>query len=407
MTDTVAPSRTAAAPIDPQHLRHVLGSYPTGVAVITGRGADGRPVGMVVGTFSSVSMDPPLVSFMPMRSSRTFTELRGSDTFCVNIMAADQERLCGAFMRPPDEKFTGVDWREAPGGAPIIEGATAWIECGWADVLDVGDHHFVLGSVRALATERSGLPLLFFQRGYGRFTPGSLMAADHRTLAAAIRLAEAGRREMEFVAAELDAEAGLLAPLGEEFAFVATAGTRGASHATLPGTRLPFVPPLGTLMVGHPGAPTVTEWLDRVPGSAPELREAAARRLERVQERGWSLTLAGEVDGRTLDELVDAFSAPSRAPENEKRLLDAVRRMADCHEPDRIDPDASYAPLQLSVPVRDGDGHVVLVLRLSGLPERCTGAELTGWIQRLGDSATAIESRLAEGDSCSESADSM
>lgn len=393
MSEVSALDLPRTEPIDPQHMRHVLGSYPTGVAIVTGRAADGSPLGMVVGTFNSVSMDPPLVSFMPMKSSWTFSALRESPTFCVNIMAADQEDVCGAFMRQGD-KFEGVKWHESSSGAPILDGVTAWVECEWSDVIDAGDHYFVLGAVRDLATERNCLPLLFFQRGYGRFTPGSLMASDYRTLAAAIRTAERGRHEMEMLAAELGVEVSLLAPLGDEFAFVATASSGGASHSTMPGTRLPFVPPLGSLMVGHPGAPSPQEWLDRIPRDSKESRDAAEIQLRRVQERGWSVTLSGDLDSYTLDELVDAFSAPERTPENEQRLLDALRRMRDYHEPARIDTDGIYDPLQLSVPVHDPDGSVVMVLRLSRLSESSSGADILDFIHRMRQSATAIEAEL-------------
>ncbi|WP_241385603.1 flavin reductase family protein [Rhodococcus sp. CH91] len=389
MPEATALDLPRVEPIDPQHMRHVLGSYPTGVAIITGRAADGSPLGMVVGTFNSVSMDPPLVSFMPMKSSYTFSALRESRTFCVNIMAADQEGVCGAFMRR-ENKFEGVDWRESPTGSPILEGTTAWIECEWSDVIDAGDHYFVLGAVRELAAERNCLPLLFFQRGYGRFTPGSLMASDYRSLAAAIRTAECGRQEMELLANELGMEVSLLAPLGDEFAFVATANAEGPSHSTMPGTRLPFVPPLGSLMVDHPGAPSRQDWLDRAPHTSREVREVAEIQLRRVQERGWSVTLSGEVNSRTLDELVDAFSAPARTPENEQRLIDALQRMAACHEPADIDPTAIYSPLQLSVPVRNPEGNVVMVLRLSGLPENTSGTEILDFIHRIRQSSTAI-----------------
>ncbi|MEU5840851.1 flavin reductase family protein [Rhodococcus sp. NPDC047139] len=392
---TTLASLPATAPIDPQHMRHVLGSYPTGVAIVTGRAADGTPLGMVVGTFNSVSMDPPLVSFMPMKSSYTFAALRESRTFCVNIMAADQEHICGAFMRR-ENKFDGVDWRESPTGAPILEGTTAWIECEWSEVIDAGDHYFVLGAVRDLATERNCLPLLFFQRGYGRFTPGSLMASDYRSLAAAIRTAERGRQEMELLATELGVEVSLLAPLGDEFAFVATASADGASHSTMPGTRLPFIPPLGSLMVGHRGAPSCEEWLDRVPRRSPGIREAAEIQLQRVRERGWSVTLSGELDTHTLDELVDAFSTPDRTPENEQRLIDALQRMSVHHEPAEIDPAATYTPLQLSVPVHDPEGDVVMVLRLSRLSENTSGAEILEYIHRIEQSATVVEIALRQ-----------
>src|SRR5690606_16613521 len=156
-----------------------LGHYPTGVAVITAIDADGHPAGMVVGSFTSVSMDPPLVAYMPMRTSRTYGRLRTSSRFCVNVLAADQQDRCRAFASPGADKFAGVDWMPAPGGSPILDGAVSWIECDVESELDGGDHHIVLGRVRDLAVERPASPLLFFQGGYGRFSlPSQPMASD-------------------------------------------------------------------------------------------------------------------------------------------------------------------------------------------------------------------------------------
>src|SRR5690606_23713940 len=162
--------------IDPATCREPRGPSPTGGAVITAIDEAGRPAGMVVGSFTSVSLDPPLVAYLPMRQSRTYARLRTSRHFCVNVLAADQQELCRTFASRTADKFAGVRWRPAPGGSPVRDGAVSWIECEVTQELDGGDHVIVLGRVRDLAVVRQALPLLFFQGGYGRFSLPSLTA---------------------------------------------------------------------------------------------------------------------------------------------------------------------------------------------------------------------------------------
>ena len=89
-----ATAHGAGTPDDPDLFRHVLGHYPTGVTVVTARAPDGTPIGMVIGSFTSVSLDPPLVAFFPGRSSTTWPRIMAGGAFCVNVLAAGQERLC-------------------------------------------------------------------------------------------------------------------------------------------------------------------------------------------------------------------------------------------------------------------------------------------------------------------------
>src|SRR5476651_217773 len=149
--------------IDLALFRETLGHYPTGVAVVTAVAEDGSPIGMVVGTFSSVSLDPPLVAFFPMSNSNSFAQLRTATTFCVNVLASDQEPLCRQLATGGANKFDGVRWRPGPLGSPILEDAVSWIECTFEDIREAGDHYIVLGLVQEFAVQRSTLPLLFFQ----------------------------------------------------------------------------------------------------------------------------------------------------------------------------------------------------------------------------------------------------
>jgi flavin reductase (DIM6/NTAB) family NADH-FMN oxidoreductase RutF len=156
---------------DPKTFRRVLGHYPTGVCVVTAMQASGTPVGMAVGSFTSVSLDPPLVGFLPDRSSTSWPKIAAVGHFCANILAAHQEPLCRAFASKAEDKFAGIAYRLSAKGGPILNDIVAWIDCDLYAVHEAGDHYIVLGEVDALGLERPHEPLLFFQGGYGRFSP--------------------------------------------------------------------------------------------------------------------------------------------------------------------------------------------------------------------------------------------
>ncbi len=158
---------------DSARFRHVLGHFPTGVTIITAV-LEGEPVGFTIGSFTSVSLDPPLVGFLPGKGSTTWPDIERAGSFCVNVLADGQGELCWAFARESDDKFVDRSWKPAPSsGSPIIEGVVAWIDCDIDHVLEAGDHWFVLGRVLALdVADEWADPLLFFRGKLGGFSPG-------------------------------------------------------------------------------------------------------------------------------------------------------------------------------------------------------------------------------------------
>ena len=199
---------------DAAKFRETLGHYPTGVCAITATQADGTPVAMIVGSFTSVSLDPPLVAFFPDKGSSSWPKVAACDGFCVNVLAADQEALCRRIATRTAGKFEGVDWQEGPLGSPILDGAVSWLECTFDDVREAGDHYIVLGRVHSFAVGRVTLPLLYFQGGYGRFSPGSFIAAPDPELIQAARLAEAMRSDVERLSTRFALNCSVLAKVG-------------------------------------------------------------------------------------------------------------------------------------------------------------------------------------------------
>lgn len=156
--------------IHEQWFRRVLGHFPTGVVVVTAISA-GTPSGLSAGSFLSVSLDPPLVAVLPAKSSTSWPRIATASSFCINVLTAGQQELCRRFAVSGGDKFAGVSWHAAPSGAPILDGALAWLDCQHERSVEAGDHLIVLGRVRALDIDASPAPapLIFFQGGYGTF----------------------------------------------------------------------------------------------------------------------------------------------------------------------------------------------------------------------------------------------
>src|SRR6202043_2022326 len=126
--------------VDPLRYRQVLGQYPTGVCVITAMRDGSESVAMVVGSFASVSLNPPLIAFFPDRASSSWAKLRDCEHFCVNILCSEQEPLCRKLASKSADKFARTPHRISAYGNPILDGVVAWIECRKYSVTDAGDH---------------------------------------------------------------------------------------------------------------------------------------------------------------------------------------------------------------------------------------------------------------------------
>jgi len=154
--------------IDPAEYRKVFGSLPTGVTAITGLTSDGKPMGFVVGTFMSLSLEPPLVTFCVDKSSSTWPTLRTLGRFTANILSTDQLDVCRALSRKGDEKFQGVEYEESQLGTPRIHGATAWIDCEVLSEVVAGDHFMIVGAIESMSVGEQEA-LLFRGGKFGEF----------------------------------------------------------------------------------------------------------------------------------------------------------------------------------------------------------------------------------------------
>ncbi|GAC70349.1 flavin reductase family protein [Gordonia soli] len=161
-----------------RYLRDVLGNFPTSVVAVTTTLPAGDPVGMVVGSFTSVSLDPPLVSFLVDRSSSTLPKILDAGRFCANALASDQEWLCRQMAKKGAARFSDVRWSHSDHRNPILEGVVAWVDCAIEKTVELGDHFLVVGRVQDLTVASAKRPLLFFRGGYGDYTSTAQLLLD-------------------------------------------------------------------------------------------------------------------------------------------------------------------------------------------------------------------------------------
>jgi 3-hydroxy-9,10-secoandrosta-1,3,5(10)-triene-9,17-dione monooxygenase reductase component len=161
------PGPDGAPPIvDPRVMREVLGHFASGVTVLTADTDDG-PLGFTCQSFSSLSLDPPLIAFAPSRTSQTWPRLRDLGRFCVNVLAEGQDDVSQNFARSGADKFTGVAWTPSAHGSPVLDDVVAWIDGElWAEY-DGGDHTIVVARVLDLGAHPDRRPLLFHRGSYG------------------------------------------------------------------------------------------------------------------------------------------------------------------------------------------------------------------------------------------------
>lgn len=160
-----------AAAHEARDFRNALGSFPTGVTVVTAAAEDGRPVGLTCNSFASVSLNPPLILWSLLIYSPSMPVFQNATHFAVNVLAADQKAIALQFASRQADKFAGIAYSRGLGDAPVLDRAVATFQCRTADRYYGGDHVIFLGAVEAFA-HTGGQPLAFARGEFGLFAPG-------------------------------------------------------------------------------------------------------------------------------------------------------------------------------------------------------------------------------------------
>lgn len=153
--------------IDAWNYRRTCAQFVTGITVVTTLDSGGHPHGMTVNSFSSVSLDPPLVLVSIDLKNAILGHFISSSWFAINVLAEHQERLSRRFSTPAEDRFRDVNWHAGAFGTPLLDGVLAHLECSVVRTFEAGDHTVLIGEVRR-ASHREGKPLVFFDSAYHR-----------------------------------------------------------------------------------------------------------------------------------------------------------------------------------------------------------------------------------------------
>jgi len=162
-------SAESLMPPDAASFRTVLGHFATGVTIITSMDND-EPIGVAANSFTSVSLEPPLVLFCAGSSSSTWPRIESAGKFAVNMLNEEQEDVCRVFAIPGADRFGRIGWRPSANGSPILHDSLAYVDCEIEATYPGGDHVIVVGRVTGPGVLSTSGPLLFYRGGYGKFT---------------------------------------------------------------------------------------------------------------------------------------------------------------------------------------------------------------------------------------------
>ena len=389
VTETVP--RETPAGHDPAHFRNVLGQYPTGVTLITAAQSGGDQVGMVVGTFSSVSLDPPLVAFMPDRKSSSWPKIRATGSFCANVLTSSQEDVCRAFARKQDDRFSAFRWQSTSSGNPCLEGAAAWIECTIEDVITAGDHDIVLGRVQQLDVgDSTALPLLFLRGGYGSFSIPSIQSLDI-SLGGHMRAVDAARGEIESLARELGLECLVSVAVDDTVVVASAAGVESSPSGapTRVGISFPLAFPLAPAHVAWSGEDAERRWLASGRKLLGVLEPAMAHQeLATVRAHGYAVMTGS---GTVAEWERSIESAPGTGTAD---VTGVMRYLLTRVESGSNQLTAGTYISSLQAPVFGPDGQVAIALNLNGFSGKETIEQMHSYVDRLLASTSKLTQRL-------------
>lgn len=387
---------TSQAQFDQKAFRHVMGNYPTGVAVVTTTAPDGELLALVVGTFSSVSLEPPLVSFMPMKTSRTFAKMRDCDTLTINIFGGEQQDEMLAIARRWENKLDGIDWHESPNGNPVLDNALAWIDTTVTEVIEAGDHFIVLCEVEDMLVANPGPPLLFFQGGYGSFVGSTMLSGLRHEALPAIHAAHRAGDELERLADEVGCEVVVYVATSEdEFVTVFAARGPGVSEEDGFSSRLPIVPPIGDTYMYDKPEEVRERWLTKLKDPSEEVRALHEKRLEAVKESGYLLAYFPEEGSAAYSQMVAAtkeYQSAVLTPATERAVRELIGSSTVDYDHRDVEANQVYNVASIVFPVTDPSGETTMTLRISQLPQEMPGKQLLGVIQRAKKVIGKIES---------------
>lgn len=353
----------------PEWWRTVLGEYPTGVSLITSLDDAGDDIGMVVGTFSAVSEHPPMISFMPVRSSRSWAQVRERGRFAVSVLGSEHEQICRMFATRHPDRFDRAQWVEGAGGIRRLADAVVWFDAEIDTVVPAGDHDIVIARVHdfGVGAGDAGLPLLYLKGGYGSFAIPSLQF-DAQAMSWQLRLSDLLRPSIEAFALDTGFECTLVG-LAQDSIIVlsaANAGQRsGVDRLRRPvGAAFPFAAPFGAAFAAWGDEARSRTWLENSRHLIGTIdRTALADLLDSVRRVGYSVT----TDHDIAEEFERLFESEAPAQSAIREFWRQVSELGAVGLPGGSEAEHLEEIDSIQLPVFGSDGSALLVLSVGAL----------------------------------------
>lgn len=356
----------ATASFEVRQLRDVLGTFVTGVTVVTTRDASGVAHGVTANSFSSVSLDPPLVLWSQSLSSRSYEAFHGSDHFAVNILADDQIDVSNHFAKSRDDKFSGMAHASGVGGVPVLNGAAAHLECVKVAEYPGGDHVVYIGRVERIA-QSGQRPLAF---GSGKY----MVACAHDLGPTALRLGTSRPADLQAIRLAIDEMPGIAAALGEHTLCLSVWGNHG---------------------------PTAIHWEPSRRPVSEQLRPGLVMSITRsATGRAFAAFLPEAMTSRLVEEDLRVSTAARQGIDERRSGFDAimnlVRGRGIAHAVGTSpSPIHQIAVNAFSAPVMDAEGQMIMALSVTSCAGRL-GTVWDGEVPRgLAAAASGISRKLA------------
>ena len=358
-----------AGAFEARQLRDVLGTFVTGVTIVTTRDAEGQPHGVTANSFSSVSLDPPLVLWSQSVSSRSHSAFQESEHFVINILADDQIALSNHFAKSRDDKFNGIAHVEGLGGSPVLDGVAAHLECTKVAAYPGGDHVVFIGRVENIS-QSGRRPLAF---GSGKY----MVAYAHDLGPTALRLGTSKPTDLQAIRMAVAAMPQISERLGEHTLCLAVWGNHG---------------------------PTAVHWEPSRCPVSDQLRPGLVMSITlSATGRAFAAFLPEEMTRQLIDEDLRAWTQTNESATERRTRFDETLAEVRAHGISRAigaapSPIHQVAVNAFSAPIFDSDGHMIMALSMTSSAERLS----TGWSgaapQALLEGARVISEQIRDAD---------
>lgn len=338
---------------------------------------------------------------MPMTTSASYAKLRTAKHLVVSVLADDQLQACRTLASKDPNKFEKVSWSPSSKGAPMIDGAVAYVHGQIDQEIEAGDHYITLLAYDKVAVNRPVTPLLFFQGGYGGFSTTGLSAHVDESMISAVRVAEASRPQLDALAEKFQCSAHALvqiSPIDQTIGATSYGGSSDADERI--GVRVPLIPPLGEAAVAW-SPDQVDQWVSRIFPPDQDVINQYRCLAATIREQGYAVSRidhdpAGyDALGHALSEYAGGELTPARDRAVRTTIAESASFFGGSITPSDTDLDLASIVVPVFDPTSEASLNSGLVLRLGHLPQGISGQQALEFIEAMQTAAAQVAETLA------------